>query len=129
MGGGLPTSRTRRAAVEVYVRPFPGGGNDTRISTDGGAQPRWNPNGSELFYVAEDDRLMAVPITFPRDAKAPESGTPTALFATNIGSAVSLLYRHQYVVARDGESFVMNSVAGASTASPITVILNWKPGR
>ncbi len=114
---------------EVYVRAFPGGGNDIRISTDGGSQPRWNPNGGELFYVAEDDRLMAVPVTLPRDAKAPESGTPTALFATNIGSAVSLLYRHQYVVARDGKSFVMNSVAGASTASPITVILNWKPDR
>ena len=119
----------RTGRFEIYVRPFPGGGDDTRISTDGGSQPRWNSNGNELFYVADDDRLMAVPVSFSPDAKAPVAGTATALFATNIGSAVYLLYRQQYVVARDGKSFVMNSVAGSSTASPITVILNWKPGR
>ena len=82
----------RSGRFQVYVRPFPSGGTDTRISTDGGSQPRWNPTGKELFYVADDDRLMAVPVTLPLDAKAPESGTPTPLFATNIGSAVSLLY-------------------------------------
>ena len=49
---------------EIYVRPFPGPGDDSRVSIDGGAQVRWNPNGKELFYIAADDRLMAVPIGF-----------------------------------------------------------------
>ena len=37
---------------EIYVRPFPGPGGDSRVSIDGGAQVRWNPNGKELFYIA-----------------------------------------------------------------------------
>ena len=61
---------------EIYVRPFPGPGGDSRVSIDGGAQVRWNPNGKELFYIAADDRLMAVPIRFASNGKAFESGTP-----------------------------------------------------
>ena len=113
--------------LEVYLRPFPGPGIDTRVSTEGGAQARWNPNGTELFYVAADDRLMAVPIRFSSDGKAVEAGAPSALFATTVGSTAVLKYRQQYVVSRDGQSFVMNSVVGDASASPITVILNWKP--
>jgi hypothetical protein len=40
---------------------------------------------------------------------------------------VILAYRQQYVVSGDGQSFVMNSAVGEGTASPITLILNWKP--
>jgi hypothetical protein len=47
---------------EIYVQPFPVTGGDFPVSTNGGTQVRWNPRGRELFYVAADDRLMAVPI-------------------------------------------------------------------
>jgi Tol biopolymer transport system component len=119
------SDRTGRS--EIYVRPFPGPGSDTRVSTDGGAQVRWNPSGKELFYVAEDDRLMAVPVSLSADRKGFEPGTPAALFVTNIGSTAVLKYRQQYVVSHDGQSFVMQSVVGGASASPISVILNWKP--
>jgi eukaryotic-like serine/threonine-protein kinase len=115
--------------LEVYVRPFPGPGIDLRVSTEGGAQARWNPNGTELFYVADDDRLMAVPIRFSSDRKTVEAGAPSALFATTVGSTAVLKYRQQYVVSPDGQSFVMNSVVDEASASPIIVMLNWKPSR
>jgi len=35
-------------------------------------------------------------------------------------------FRPQYVVAPDGR-FLMNAVVEDANASPITVILNWKP--
>jgi len=35
---------------EVYVQPYPGPGGKRQISTDGGTEPVWNPNGRELFY-------------------------------------------------------------------------------
>ena len=35
--------------------------------------------------------------------------------------------RHAYMVAPDGQSFVINSVPEEASASPITVIQNWKP--
>ena len=113
--------------LEIYLRPFPGPGHDVRVSTDGGSQARWNPNGKELFYVAADDPLMAVPIRFAADQKSVEPGAPVKLFVTNVGSTAILKYRQQYMVSPDGQSFVMNSVAGDASASPITVILNWKP--
>jgi len=112
---------------EIYVQPFPGPGGDSRASTEGGAQARWNPNGKELFYVATDDRLMAVPILFSSNDKIVEPGTQFGLFATSVGSTAVLTYRQQYVVSPDGQSFVMNSVVGEASAAPITVILNWKP--
>jgi hypothetical protein len=35
--------------------------------------------------------------------------------------------RHYYMVAANGQSFVMNSAAPENAGSPLTVILNWKP--
>ena len=90
---------------------------------------RWNPNGKELFYVAPDDQLMAVPIRFPANGGSGDPGTPVRLFATDVGSTAINTNRQQYVVSPDGQSFVMNSVVGEASTSPITVILNWTPNR
>ena len=45
--------------LEIYLRPFPGPGGAKRISTTGGASPRWRRNGRELFYRTPDGRMMA----------------------------------------------------------------------
>ena len=114
---------------EIYVQPFPGSGGGSTVSTNGGTQVRWNRSGRELFYVSADDRLMAVPIRFGSNGTTVEPGTPLGLFATNVGSDAADTNRHQYMVSPDGQSFVMNSASGEASASPITVILNWKPRR
>jgi Tol biopolymer transport system component len=111
---------------EIYLRPFPGPGSDTPVSIDGGAQARWNPNGRELFYIGADDRLMAVPISFSAGGGTVEPGSARALFVTEVGSTARNVNRQQYMVSPDGQSFVMNSVVGEASASPIRVILNWR---
>ena len=113
---------------EVFIRPFPGPGQDIRISTDGGNQARWNPKTSELYYVNADDWLMAVRLTFKPDGTA-DPGRPEKLFRTNIGSTVRLKYRQQYVVDPGGKSFMINAAVDAPIALPIVLILNWKPAR
>ncbi len=45
---------------DVQSLPAPGGGK-WQISKDGGVHPRWRRDGRELFYIANDERLMAVP--------------------------------------------------------------------
>ncbi len=35
---------------EVFVRPFPSGSGRWQISTERGIEPRWSPDGRELFY-------------------------------------------------------------------------------
>jgi Tol biopolymer transport system component len=120
----------RTGRLEIYVRPFRGPGVDgVRVSIDGGSQVRWNPNGKELFYIAADNELMAVPIRFVSNGTAVELGTRLGLFATSVGSIVGLKYRQRYVVSPDGQSFVMHSVVGKTDTSPISVILNWRPER
>jgi len=113
---------------EVYVRKFPDPVLQRRVSIAGGTQPRWRPDGKELFYVAPDTRLMAVPIKMGRDKPTLEAGTPVPLFATRLasGSGISTVIgmRPQYAVAADGR-FLMNVTLDAGAAAPITVVLNW----
>src|SRR4029453_2621156 len=45
----------------VYVLPFSGARRKTRISSDGGQELAWAPDGRELFYRS-GDRMIAVDI-------------------------------------------------------------------
>ncbi|HET6579691.1 MAG TPA: protein kinase [Gemmatimonadales bacterium] len=45
---------------EVYVRPFPSTtGGRWQVSNGGGSEPRWSPDGRELFYLDGSFRLVA----------------------------------------------------------------------
>jgi serine/threonine-protein kinase len=46
---------------EIYVRDIVGSGGRWLISTGGGEEPRWSPDGRELYYRI-NAQLMAVPI-------------------------------------------------------------------
>ena len=110
--------------AEVYAQPFPGPGERVRVSTSGGSQPRWRKDGSELFYLDLDGRLMAVTL---KAGSALELGVPKVLFQTPITAATPTI--DQYAVTADGERFVVLApVDGDAPQSPITVILNWTAG-
>jgi serine/threonine-protein kinase len=47
---------------EVYVRPFPMPATVVPISLGGGREPRWAPDGRELFYRG-DEGMVAVAVT------------------------------------------------------------------
>ena len=68
----------------MYVQAFPGGDGRERISTNGGGQVRWRADGKELFYVALDGQLMAVPTSLASERQHVAVGTPVPLFATRI---------------------------------------------
>ena len=67
--------------VEIYVQPFPGPGRKTRDLQWGGVQVRWRQDGKELFYLAPDNRLMAVPIRLDAARQTVDVGKPVPLFA------------------------------------------------
>ncbi len=50
---------------EVYVRPFPGPGGRSQVSTDGGQNPIWAHNRSEIFYLASGSLWVAEVRTDP----------------------------------------------------------------
>jgi Tol biopolymer transport system component len=110
--------------AEVYVQAFPQPAGRVQVSNNGGAQPRWRPDGKELFYIDLDDRLMAVPIRVAPGGRTPENSAAVPLFVTHIGGAVDPA-RQNYVVTPDGKRFLMNTIL-EDAPSPLTLILNWK---
>ena len=54
-------------------------------------------------------------------------GTPKPLFMTRL-APIRSISRQQYVVAPDGQRFLISSVEEPQM-SPITLILNWKDAR
>ncbi len=59
--GSLAYGSLASGQSEVYVQAFPGLGRSWTISTHGGQEPLWSPDGRELFYW-EGSRLMTVPV-------------------------------------------------------------------
>jgi Tol biopolymer transport system component len=101
---------------EIYVQAFPLSGEKHEISTGGGSEPYWKEDGRELFYMAADRNLMAVPVTLGTTITP---GTPKALFPVPASAL-----RHSYAVTADGQRFLVTRSAGEMP--PITVVLNWQ---
>jgi len=115
---------------EVYVQTVPASGPKWQISSAGGDFPRWRRDGKELYFIAADQQLRAVPVkTGSGSSGAFEPGAPQPLFrmepAVTIPTASS-----PYLPAANGERFLVNVQAGGegTQAPPITVVLNWTAG-
>ena len=71
------------AAYDIYVRPFPGPGGKWRVSTDGGAFPRWSATTHELLFLSTSQRkIMAAPYTVVGEsfrAATPQIWSPTTV--------------------------------------------------
>jgi Tol biopolymer transport system component len=111
-------------SYEIYVQSFTAegklGGNKVRVSPQGGNYPRWRRDGQELFYVATDEQMMAVPVQ--TSGTTFEAGAPVALFKTHL---MPLLFSNpsEYDVTPDGQRFLVGTLVGKP--APVSVILNW----
>jgi Tol biopolymer transport system component len=124
-GHWIAYSSDESGRSEIYVQQVSGTATKAAISTTGGGQPVWKHDGAELYYIALDGRLMAVPIQFMAD-RGIHAGAPVPLFMTHIGPS-SPLIRQNYAVSQDGQRFLMNTMIEDTRAAPITLILNWNP--
>ena len=105
---------------EVYVAPFGRPGERARVSVGGGGQPKCRSDGKELFYVAADDRLMAVDV---REGKAgPDVSLPTGLFGLEV---VTSQVSDDYGVSADGQRFIVKVRPDDAPMARIHVITNW----
>jgi Tol biopolymer transport system component len=109
--------------AEVYVTTLPPSGQRWQVSTAGGVQPAWRGDGEELFYLAPDGSVMAVPVS--RSATF-DAGTPTRLFST---TALADRFKVSgYRVTADGRRFLLNTLRPgdkAATTTTLQVVLNW----
>jgi dipeptidyl aminopeptidase/acylaminoacyl peptidase len=102
----------------VVVQPFPGTGRKYQISREGARRPVWRADGKELFYIAADGNMMAVPIDATDQFSA---GVPLVLFPTGLLPGAN----QRYAVTRDGKRFLVGATPEQSRSAPITVVLNW----
>ena len=106
---------------EIYVVPFPGPGGKWQITTASGLYPRWRRDGTELFYLALDNTLMAAAV----NGKGPslEVGAVKSLFVAPVAGI-----RSAYDVSADGQRFLINTLPEQAASPPITVVVNWTAG-
>jgi serine/threonine protein kinase/Tol biopolymer transport system component len=106
---------------EVYVLPFPDMSRArTRISTDGGQNPTWAPDGQTLFY-RRGQALMAVSVSGDDPSAWPKA---KMLFE---GPYVLDIGPTHYDAARDGRLLMVKPIAadGEGAPSQLVVVQNW----
>ena len=106
---------------EVYVQSFPEPGGRTRISTNGGTEPVWNPSGRELFY-RHGDELMSVRFDHGSVLKPLK---PTVLFTEHFDAVLYGGRQANYDVSPDGTSFVFVRRKNLPHPTVIHVVVNW----
>jgi serine/threonine protein kinase len=119
-GKWVAFSTTESGAFQVFVQSFPSGTIRVPVSIDGGLQPKWRPDGNELFYLSLNSMLMSVPVTLGNDTI--EASRPKPLFDTQIEPTTGTIW-HQYDVSPDGQRFLMN--VPVIPESAVTVVVNW----
>ncbi|HUQ87383.1 MAG TPA: protein kinase [Vicinamibacterales bacterium] len=107
---------------EVYVQSYPPGNGKWQISTDGGTQGMWAPNGKELFYK-NGNRLMVVPIEL---GSGFNPGGPKMLFQIPLPES-SPGDASRYGVSPDGQRFLVTTTDNEAPPAPtFNVVLNWQ---
>jgi Tol biopolymer transport system component len=105
---------------QVYVQSFPSGLVKTAVSVEGGIQPKWGPDGRELFFLALNGMLMSATLTLTEGGI--EAGRPQPLFDSSIEPTTGS-YWHQYDVSPDGKRLLVNTSIVGDAA--VTVVVNW----
>ena len=107
-----------RPRRKVHVQAFPLTDEKDQISIGGGSDPEWRKDGAELFYLAADRNLMAVPVRVTGNAFATRCSESTVSSPRRPGSS-SLC-----TPPSDGR-FLIARPLDAGTTAPMTVVLNW----
>jgi hypothetical protein len=83
--------------------------------------PAWRRDGSEIFFLSADGKLMAAGV---RAGATFEAQTPRPLFAATVRTVLGLS-RRQYDVSADGQRFILNAALEEQASVPITLVQNW----
>lgn len=112
---------------EVYIRPFPGlKGGRWQVSSGGGTQPAWSPDGRELFYI-DSGRLLGVTV----DAGEAPSVGPTRVVLDGLPFPIQVVSGRFYDISPDGQRFLIREPVVQATDDPLAgltryeVVLSW----
>jgi serine/threonine-protein kinase len=124
----LAFASSRTGQWEVYVQPFPGPGGVMQVSSGGGAEPVWAPDGNTLYYrVPSGRKIMAVDVSAPTIASAEATldlGRPRFVLEGSFFTCSK--WGRSYDVTPDGEHFVVISQDWPGAQRKMfNVVVNW----
>ncbi len=128
-GRWVAFTSTESGRAEVYLQRLEIGdtlkvtGPRHSVSRQGSVCLRWRRDGKELFYLAGDGRVYAVPVRL--GAAEPMIGAPQPLFRIEAEAIATIHSLIGFDVAADGNSFVVPSVSSVE-ASTLVAIQNWE---
>ena len=108
---------TESGRAEIYVSPLSRPGEKLQVSTAGGVDALWGPDGKEIFYLS-DGKLMAAAVS--TDGDQFRVGEVKPMFELQkIGP------RWSYDVSPDGQRFIAVTRKWESVSAPLTLVDNW----
>ena len=123
MGGLL--NPTKAAGAKSTCRRFQTRLGRCRFRQPAASAPVWRGDGAELFFRSPDDQLMAARIA-SSGTRARHGHAIGPVRAATRPESCGAAVQPWYDASRDGQRFLVNTFVEG--ASPITVLLNWKPG-
>jgi serine/threonine-protein kinase len=119
-GRWLAYSSDESGRMEVYVRDLSNAAGRWQISTSGGEEPHWSPDGGRLYYRSGNG-LFAVAIDSRNGFSA---ATPQLLFrgAYNVRSDTGLTFD---VDPKTGRLLMVRPAIDDKARAPVRVVLNW----
>ena len=100
---------------EVFLQRFPSGSDKTPISSQGGSEPQWRADGHELFYLAANHTLVAVPIGLTPTLTV---GRVVKVHDATIDTSIGSMHGLHYTATPDGQRFL----ASVSAVVPPTTV-------
>lgn len=125
-GRWLAYTSNETGMTEVYVVPYPEiDSGKWLVSSQGGLEPKWNANGTELFFRTPANSLASVEIDTENGFSV---GTPQ-----HVQTGFQNLFRNppSYAVASDGERFIQFRTNDATALNEdteritLTLVENW----
>jgi hypothetical protein len=113
-GRWITYSSDESGKTEVYVAPFSTPQDRFQISSGGGQTPRWNREGNRIYYMAQDGKVMEVPLKI---GSRVDASSPTLVFQAPRGA--------EYGVLPDGKFVTLENTYNGSSA---VATLNWYVG-
>jgi eukaryotic-like serine/threonine-protein kinase len=121
---------------EVYVEAFPHQPSAVaklKVSTAGGEDAHWRPDGKELFYLDPSGRLFAVPVQNSGPKSGFSIGAPQALFDTRLSrddrwQTFPAPVIASYDVAPDAKRFLVRVIKEQGSVAPLVLVTSWQVG-
>jgi len=102
---------------EIRVEPFPPTGERWAISSEGGEEPIWLPNGNELVYRNARQWMIVSFVTDPSF----NASAPRVLFE---GPYINVA-GFEYDVGPDGRFLLLRPLSEQDTTNKLQVVVNW----